>query len=178
MTDDDSPDVPPYCNWSGSGLYPSSAAKWMVDIWTGEKLVLRWIHPLEEDLSVLPATCTLNRESFPIGISRKGQFGESLMFHQLLSLLIETWGSSRDFGLLPFLELTSGELFETIHVSMYQFFLIQIFYKCHWMNVLLYSYGDNNHWLGQWFLDSHFVCLIVLQRWDFLWLNGKLPHFL
>lgn len=103
MTDDDSLAVPPYWHENGSGLYPSRAAKWVVDVWTEEKLVLRWMHSLEEDLFVLPTTRTLNRMSLHVGIlMRNGQFWMSLLLYQLFFLFIETWVISKDLEVCHF----------------------------------------------------------------------------
>lgn len=123
MTDDDSLPVPPYWHENGSGLYPSRAAKWVVDVWTEEKLFLRWIHSLEEDLFVLPTTRTLNRMSLHVGIlMRNGQFWMSQMLDQLLFLFIETWVISKDLEVCRFLEKTPGELCENLQVSICHFY--------------------------------------------------------
>ena len=110
MTDVNS--VPLFCHWNGSVHYPHRASKQVVDVWTEEKLVLRWINSLEVGLFVLPTTCTLNLMSLHVRIlRRKGQFLESLTFFFFsFSVVLFFWPCHVACGILvpqPGIELMS-----------------------------------------------------------------------
>lgn len=143
MTDDNSLAIPPFCYLNGSVLYLNRASNWIVDVWTEEKLVLRWINSLEIDLLELPRTCTLNPVSLHRGILRRsGHFLESLVFSQLLFF----------FSLRP--ECSQG-IFDVCHFhnrllenylksSMFLLvFLIWIVCKHHWENIPISSQVDH-----------------------------------
>ena len=144
MTDDNSLAVPPFCCSNGPVYYTHRASQW-IDVWTEEKLVLRWINSLEVDLFVLLKTCTLNLMSLQVRIlRRKGQFWESFTFYQLLFFSLRPEYSSGTFEVCHF----NDRLLENYLSPPYHFFFWNI-YLIVWTllkGCLLFPTGRSQKW--------------------------------